>query len=129
MPRIVLYQPQIPPNTGNVARTCAASARKFNEVAASLDNTQVLIISADLPFAASRFCEAEGLANVRSLSLLRGGDAFKTAYGVDVVSGPLAGLTARAVIVLDADNRVLHSQLVAEIKDEPNYEAALAVLK
>lgn len=108
---------------------CAASTRKFNEAASGLANTVVLVISADLPFAAKRFCEVEGLNNVKTLSTLRGGDKFKQAYGVDITSGPLAGVTARAVVVLDENNRVLHSQLVGEIKDEPNYDAALAVLK
>lgn len=106
---------------------CAASTRKFNEKASSLANTVVLVISADLPFAAKRFCEVEGLANVKTLSTFRDA-AFKGAYGVDITSGPLAGLTARAVVVLDADNKVLHAELVPEIKQEPDYEAALAVL-
>ncbi len=107
--------------------TCATSTRKFNEKASSLANTVVLVISADLPFAAKRFCEVEGLANVKTLSTFRD-SAFKQAYGVDIASGPLAGLTARAVVVLDADNKVLHAELVSEIKNEPNYDAALAVL-
>ena len=106
---------------------CAASTRKFNEKANSLDNTVVLVISADLPFAASRFCEVEGLKNVLTLSTFRD-KGFKQAYGVDITSGPLTGLTARAVVVLDADNKVLHAELVPEIKQEPNYDAALAVL-
>ncbi len=108
--------------------TCATSTRKFNEKASGLADTVVLVISADLPFAAKRFCEVEGLKNVETLSTMRGGE-FKRAYGVEIVSGPLAGLTARAVVVLDANNKVLHSERVAEIKDEPNYDAALAVLK
>ncbi|MDP5239145.1 thiol peroxidase [Uliginosibacterium sp. 31-16] len=107
--------------------TCATSTRKFNEKASSLANTVVLVISADLPFAAKRFCEVEGLANVKTLSTFRD-SAFKQAYGVDITSGPLAGLTARAVVVLNADNKVLHAELVSEIKNEPNYDAALAVL-
>jgi thiol peroxidase len=106
---------------------CAASTRKFNEKASSLSNTVVLVISADLPFAAKRFCEVEGLANVKTLSTFRDG-SFKQAYGVDITSGPLAGLTARAVVVLDESNKVLFSQLVPEIKEEPDYAAALAVL-
>ncbi len=108
--------------------TCATSTRKFNEKASALENTVVLVISADLPFAAKRFCEVEGLKNVQTLSTMRGSE-FKRAYGVDIASGPLAGLTARAVVVLDANNKVLHAELVPEIKDEPNYEAALAALK
>lgn len=107
---------------------CATSTRKFNEAAAKLDNTVVLSISADLPFAAGRFCTTEGIANVKPLSTFRD-KGFKQAYGVDITSGPLAGVTARAVVVLDADDTVLYSQLVPEIKDEPNYDAALAALK
>jgi len=108
--------------------TCATSTRKFNAEASKLDNTVVLIVSGDLPFAAKRFCVAEGLDNVVTLSTLRGGN-FMRDYGVQITSGPLAGLCARAVVVLDADNKVLHSQLVGEIKDEPDYAAALAALK
>ncbi|CAJ0705676.1 thiol peroxidase [Ralstonia holmesii] len=107
---------------------CATSTRKFNEAAAKLDNTVVLSISADLPFAAGRFCTTEGIANVKPLSTFRD-KGFKQAYGVDITSGPLAGVTARAVVVLDANDNVLYSQLVPEIKDEPNYDAALAALK
>lgn len=107
---------------------CAASARKFNVEAASLADTVVLVVSADLPFAAKRFCEAEGLENVRTLSTFRNPE-FARDYGVAITSGPLAGLTARAVLVLDAGNRVLHSQLVGEIKEEPDYAAALAALQ
>jgi thiol peroxidase len=107
--------------------TCATSVRKFNQTANGLDNTVVLCISADLPFAQSRFCGAEGLANVVTLSTMRGRD-FLAAYGVDIRSGPLAGVAARAVVVLDTDNRVLHAELVPEIKQEPDYAAALAAL-
>ncbi len=107
--------------------TCATSVRKFNEKAAKLSNTVVLCISADLPFAQKRFCGAEGLANVVTLSLMRGRN-FAKDYGVLIEDGPLAGLTARAVVVLDADNKVLHSELVGEIANEPDYEAALKVL-
>ncbi|WP_203142135.1 thiol peroxidase [Marinobacter mangrovi] len=106
---------------------CAASTRKFNEKAGSLDNTVVLVISADLPFAAGRFCGAEGLENVETLSTFRNDD-FREDYGVAINSGPLKGLCSRAVVVLDENDTVLHSQLVGEIKDEPDYEAALAVL-
>lgn len=108
--------------------TCATSTRKFNAEAGKLDNTVVLVVSGDLPFAAKRFCVAEGLENVVTLSTMRGRN-FMRDYGVEITSGPLAGLTARAVVVLDADNKVLHSQLVNEIKDEPDYPAALAALK
>jgi thiol peroxidase len=107
---------------------CAVSARKFNEKAGGLANTVVLVISADLPFASSRFCAAEGLQNVVTLSTLRG-SGFKRSYGVDITSGPLAGLCARGVVVLDEKNKVLHSELVPEIAQEPNYDAALAALK
>lgn len=108
--------------------TCATSTRKFNAEASKLTDTVVLVISADLPFAAKRFCVAEGLENVVTLSTMRGRNFMKD-YGVEVVSGPLAGVTARAVVVLDANDKVLHSQLVGEIKEEPDYAAALAALK
>mgnify|MGYP000131351615 FL=1 len=107
--------------------TCATSVRQFNSKASQLKNTVVLCISADLPFAQSRFCGAEGLDNVQNLSTMRGRE-FMQNYGVAIESGPIAGLTARAVVVLDEQNKVLHSELVSEIKDEPNYDAALAVL-
>lgn len=106
---------------------CATSVRVFNQKAADLANTVVLCISADLPFAQARFCGAEGIENVQVLSTFRN-KAFHNAIGVDIVTGPLANLTARAVIVLDENNKVLHSELVPEIKQEPNYDAALAVL-
>ena len=106
---------------------CATSVRVFNQKAANLDNTIVLCISADLPFAQARFCGAEGIENAQTLSTFRN-KAVHTELGVDIQSSPLAGLTARAVIVLDEQNRVLHSELVPEIKQEPNYEAALATL-
>jgi thiol peroxidase len=107
---------------------CQTSTRKFNEKAGSLPNTVVLVISADLPFAMKRFCETEGLKNVESLSTMRGSE-FKANYGVDIIDGPLAGVTARAVVVIDENDKVIYSQLVPEIKEEPNYEAALATLK
>ena len=105
--------------------TCATSTRKFNEQASQLDNAVVLVISADLPFAQGRFCSTEGLENVVPLSMMRSND-FAKDYGVLIQDGPLAGLTARAVVVLDANNKVLHHQLVSEIADEPDYDAALA---
>jgi thiol peroxidase len=108
--------------------TCATSTRKFNEKASSLANTVVLVISADLPFAMSRFCTTEGLNNVVTLSTFRGRE-FHSKYGVDIQSGPLKGLTARGVVVLDENNKVLYSELVPEIAQEPDYEAALAALK
>lgn len=107
---------------------CATSTRKFNESAGSIDNTVVLVIAADLPFAMARFCETEGLKNVVSLSTMRGRD-FMSKYGVEIIDGPLAGVTARAVVVLDEQDKVIHAELVPEIKQEPNYEAALKALK
>lgn len=107
--------------------TCATSTRKFNEKAGDMDNTVVLVISADLPFAAGRFCGAEGLKDVITLSSFRN-YSFQQDYGVAIQDGPLAGLCARAVVVLDEDNKVLHSELVGEIKDEPDYDKALSVL-
>ena len=107
---------------------CATSTRKFNEKAGGLRNAVVLVISADLPFAAGRFCSTEGLNNVVTLSTLRGRE-FMKAYGVEITSGPLAGVTARGVVVLDENDTVLHAELVPEITQEPNYDAALAALK
>jgi thiol peroxidase len=106
---------------------CAASVRRFNEAAAKLENTVVLCISADLPFAQARFCGAEGLDNVVTLSTMRGRE-FLAAYGVEIAGGPLAGVSARAVVVLDAGDKVIHAELVPEIKQEPDYEAALKAL-
>ena len=107
--------------------TCAMSTRRFNELASKLDNTIVLVVSADLPFAAKRFCGAEGLDNVETLSTFRHRE-FQEAWGVALSNNSMEGLCARAVVVLDADNRVLHSELVSELKNEPDYDAALAVL-
>ncbi|OOF88591.1 lipid hydroperoxide peroxidase [Rodentibacter ratti] len=106
---------------------CATSVRVFNQRAANLENTVVLCISADLPFAQSRFCGAEGIENVQVLSTFRHKDVHEK-LGVDIATGPIAGLTARSVIVLDENNQVLHSELVSEIKNEPNYDSAVAVL-
>jgi thiol peroxidase len=107
--------------------TCAASVRHFNESAGKLANTVVLCISADLPFAQARFCGAEGLDKVINLSMMRGRQ-FLNDYGVAIADGPLAGLAARAVVVLDEHDKVIHTELVGEIGDEPNYEAALKAL-
>lgn len=107
---------------------CATSTRKFNEQAGSLPNTVVLVISADLPFAMKRFCETEGLQNVVSLSTMRGRE-FMQDYGVGIEDGPLAGITARAVVVIDENDKVTYTELVPEIKQEPDYDAALAALK
>ena len=108
--------------------TCAMSVRKFNADASKLDNTVVLCISADLPFAQKRFCGAEGLDSVVTLSTMRGRQ-FLQDYGVELTSGKLAGVAARAVVVLDADDKVLYTELVPEIGKEPNYEGAIAALK
>ncbi|MEE9905607.1 MAG: thiol peroxidase [Chlorobium sp.] len=106
---------------------CAASVRRFNHEAASFDNTVVLCISADLPFAHKRFCEVEGLNNVISLSVFRS-PAFGKDFGVELVTGPLKGLLARAVIVVDNEHKVAYSELVSEIVQEPDYQAALKAL-
>jgi thiol peroxidase len=102
--------------------------RHFNQDAAGLADTAVLCISADLPFAQGRFCGAEGIKNVTMLSTLRGA-RFLRDYGVAIDSGPLTGLAARAVFVLDADDKLLHAQLVPEIAQEPDYATALAALR
>ena len=107
---------------------CAISTRKFNQQASNMDNTVVLIIAADLPFAMSRFCDAEGLDKVITLSTMRGANFMKD-YGVFISDSAFAGITARAVIVLDESDTIIHAELVPEIADEPNYEAALADLK
>lgn len=107
--------------------TCATSVRKFNYEAGNLDNTVVLCISADLPFAQKRFCASEGLDNVVNLSMLRGREFLKD-YGVAIGEGPLVGLAARAVVVLDEHDKVLHTELVPEIGNEPDYEAAVVAL-
>ncbi len=106
---------------------CSAQARRFNEEAASLENTAVLAVSADLPFAQGRFCQTEGIEGLKTLSTVR--SEFPREYGVRIEDGPFAGLCARAVLVLDSDNTVLHSQLVSEIGQEPDYNAALASLR
>jgi len=106
---------------------CATSTRKFNEKASGLTDTVVICISADLPFAFSRFCGAEGLKEVQTLSTMRSPE-FMKAYGVRLETGPMAGLCARAIVVLDKDNKVLHTEMVKEIAQEPDYEAALKAL-
>ncbi len=106
---------------------CAASTKKFNETMAGRDDAVALVISADLPFASGRFCGAEGITNVINLSMMRSRN-FAKDYGVLIVDGPLAGITARAVVVLDADNKVVYTQLVPEITQEPDYDAAMAAL-
>ena len=105
--------------------TCATSARKFNERAGEVPNAVVLVVSADLPFAMKRFCSTEGLTHVVPLSMMRGRN-FAKEYGTLITDGPLEGISARAVVVLDAHDKVVHAQLVGEIADEPDYAAALA---
>ena len=106
--------------------TCATSVRKFNEEASKLENTQVICVSADLPFAAGRLCGAEGIENVITGSTFR--SSFGEDYGVTFSSAPLTGLLSRSVVVIDADGSVLYTEQVAETTEEPNYEAAVAVL-
>jgi thioredoxin-dependent peroxiredoxin len=106
--------------------TCAASVRHFNESAAELDDAVVLCVSQDLPFAQNRFCGAEGLSNVKTASAFR--SDFGDAYGVRINEGKLAGLFARAVVVLDEDRKVTYTQLVPEIGQEPDYDSALKAL-
>jgi thiol peroxidase len=107
--------------------TCAISTRKFNEQARGRDEVVVLVVSADLPFAQGRFCGAEGIDTVIPLSMMRSRN-FAKDYGVLITDGPLAGITARAVVVIDENDKVVYTQLVPEIADEPDYEAALAAL-
>lgn len=107
---------------------CAASVRRFNKVASELDNTVVLCVSKDLPFAQTRFCTTEGLENVIPLSVFRC-HHFSERYGLEIADGPLEGLLARAVIVIDEAGKIIYEQLVPEITEEPNYDAALAALK
>lgn len=106
---------------------CATSTKKFNEAMAGRSDAVALVVSADLPFASGRFCSAEGIDNVLTLSMMRSRN-FAKDYGVLINDGPLAGITARAVVVLDRDNKVVYTQLVPEIAQEPDYDAALAAL-
>jgi thioredoxin-dependent peroxiredoxin len=106
---------------------CAASTKRFNEAMAGKSNAVALVISADLPFAQSRFCSAEGIENVESLSMMHSRN-FAKDYGVLITDGPLAGICARAVVVLDEQNKVVYTQLVPEIVQEPDYDSALAQL-
>ncbi|MDD2381073.1 MAG: thiol peroxidase [Mariniphaga sp.] len=108
--------------------TCAASVRYFNQAAAGLKNTKVLCISRDLPFAQARFCGAEGIENVETLSDFATGD-FGKSYGLEIADGPLSGLHSRVVIILDENGTVVYTQQVPEIVDEPNYEEVLKALK
>jgi len=106
---------------------CAASVRKFNEVASGKPETVVLCVSADLPFAHSRFCEADGLKNVIPCSVFRNAD-FGTNYGVTITSGPIAGLLSRAIVIVGSDGKIKYTEQVPEIGQEPDYAAALAQL-
>ena len=106
--------------------TCAASARKFNQKATSLDNAVVLVVSADLPFAQCRFCQVEGLKDVVALSTFR--SRFADDYGVRLTDTFLAGLTARAIVIIDENDTVVYTQLVDELAHEPDYDSALAVI-
>ena len=108
---------------------CAASVRKFNKMAAEMPNTKIVCVSKDLPFAQSRFCGAEGIENVITASDFHFASTFAKDYGVLMADGPLSGLLARAVVVIDAAGKVVYSELVPEIIHEPNYDAALAALK
>ena len=107
--------------------TCAMSVRAFNQHAKAHPEDVMLMVSADLPFAMKRFCGDEGLENVVTLSMMRGRN-FAKDYGLLIETGPLAGLTARACVVLNAENQVVHAELVAELADEPDYQAAIAAL-
>ncbi len=107
--------------------TCATSVRTFNQRASEMDNTTVLNVSADLPFAQGRFCGAEGIENVKVASTFKSAE-FHSDYGVGMVDGPLEGLCARAVVVVDESGNVVHQELVAEIADEPNYDAVISAL-
>lgn len=108
---------------------CATSVRKFNQAAASLANTAVLALSLDLPFAQGRFCTTEGISNVTALSDFRHSSRFGEEYGVLMTDGPLCGLLARAIVIINPEGKVIYTELVPEITQEPNYEAALAALK
>jgi len=109
--------------------TCALSTKKFNEHAKANPDTVMFMISADLPFAQKRFCGNEGLTNVIPLSTMRGREDFAKGYGVMFVDGPLAGITARAVVVIDANDKVVYTELVENVSDEPDYNAALEALE
>lgn len=107
---------------------CQASTRRFNTEAASLDDTVVLTVSRDLPFAQKRFCETEGIENCIAVSEMRN-RGFGEAYGMEIIDGPLAGALGRAIVVIDRDDKVVYTELVPEIAQEPNYDAALAAAR
>ncbi len=108
--------------------TCATSTRKFNEQASQVEGAAILVVAADLPFAMGRFCSTEGIENVTPLSLMRS-RKFAKDYGVLITDGPLAGITARAIVVIDAEGKVAYTEMVPEIAQEPDYDAALAALR
>ncbi len=109
--------------------TCAASVRRFNQLATEMTNTKVLAISKDLPFAHSRFCTSEGIENVINLSGFKCSGSFGKDYGVEIIDGPLAELYSRAVVIIDENGQVVYTQLVPEIVDEPDYDDVLTALK
>jgi len=108
--------------------TCAASVRRFNQLATGMNNTKVLAISKDLPFAHARFCSSEGIENVIDLSGFKCSSSFGKEYGVEIIDGPLAELFSRAVVIIDENGKVIYTQQVPEIVDEPNYDAVLKAL-
>ncbi len=108
--------------------TCATSTRKFNEQASQVAGATILVVAADLPFAMGRFCSTEGIENVTPLSMMRSRN-FAKDYGVLITDGPLAGITARAIVIIDESGKVAHTELVPEIAQEPDYDAALAALR
>ncbi len=108
--------------------TCAMSTVRFNKEASDLPKTKIVCVSKDLPFAFGRYCEAEGIKNLETVSNFRDGDGFGKAYGVEIIDGPLKGLNARAIVVIDEEGKVIYTELVPEIVNEPDYESALAAL-
>lgn len=108
--------------------TCSLSTKRFNEQASAYPNTVILIVSADLPYAQKRFCAAENTDKVKALSMMRNRQ-FARDYGVLIVDGPTEGITARAIVVIDENDKIIHAELVPEIRQEPDYEAALAALE
>ncbi len=107
---------------------CAASTKKFNEEADKLQNTRIVCVSRDLPFALNRYCEAEGIKNLDNLTNFRDGGDFGSSYGVEITDGAFKGLNARAIVVIDGEGKVKYTELVPEVGQEPNYEAALSAL-
>ena len=107
---------------------CAMSTKKFNQEASNLENTRILCVSKDLPFALKRYCDAEGIDNLDNLSNFRDGGSFGSSYGVEIADGAFKGLNARAIVVIDEEGIVLYTELVPEVGQEPNYEKALAAL-